>query len=336
MALIIYGSARSRTMRTLWLCAELGLDYEHVPYEWDAAALKSPEFLALNPAGAIPMIVDDGVVVAESMAIALHLSRRYGDAGPEPVYPQGPQAQADVLRWSLWAQGQLEPWVQQDLRLSELRAQAGAVTRAEASRSLATLERGLAGRRWLAGDHFTVGDLNVAGVLSPSRARLLPIGDHPAVADWGSPAATRARRRRRRGRATRRLDPGPSVTQARGPEVAGVSPMRVIALAAGLAFVSATPSLALTVSGTPARPTDVAQHLKPSEGSGSRLQDSYVGAGRPMTGSSFTGAPQSYGTTSFGFGPVRTTVTSGSQDLRWRDRRDTPAPLSLSPYMPRR
>jgi glutathione S-transferase len=200
MALVIYGSPRSRTMRTLWLAAELGLDYEHVPYAWDSPALKSPEFLALNPAGAVPMVVDEGVVVAESMAIALHLARRYGDAGPEPLYPHGLQAEADVLRWSLWAQGQLEPWVQQDARLSDLRAGVAAPMQDEVGRSLATLERGLAGRDWLAVDHFTVADLNVAGVLSPSRAQHLPIAEHPRVAGWlarcyARPAAVATRAR---------------------------------------------------------------------------------------------------------------------------------------------
>jgi glutathione S-transferase len=200
MALVIYGSARSRAMRTLWLAAELGLEYEHVPYEWDSPALKSPEFLALNPAGAVPMVVDGGVVVAESMAIALYLARRYGDAGPEPLYPYGPQGEADVLRWTLWAQGQLEPWVQQDGRLAAMRAGFGPAVQDEIRNSLATLERGLAGRAWLAADHFTVGDLNVAYALSPSRARNLPLGDYPRVADWlgrcyARPAAqaTRAR-----------------------------------------------------------------------------------------------------------------------------------------------
>ena len=115
--------------------------------------------------------------------------------------------------------------------------------------------------------------------------------------------------------------------------------MRLIALAAGLAFAAATPALALTVSATPPRPTDVALHLKPAEGStGSRLQDGFVGAGRPMmSGSGFTGAPQTTtGTTSFGFGNVRTTVTQQPYDARWNDRRDTPAPLSLTPHLPRR
>ena len=115
--------------------------------------------------------------------------------------------------------------------------------------------------------------------------------------------------------------------------------MRLIALAAGLAFAAATPALALTVQAAPPRP-DVVQHLKPAEGSvsGPGLRDGFVGAGRPMmSGSGFTGAPQTMpGTTSFGFGNVRTTVTSEPYNPRWNDRRDTPAPLSLSPYIPRR
>jgi glutathione S-transferase len=114
MALSLYGSPRSRAMRSLWVLAELELDFTLVPLEWADPALKEPEFLALNPAGAIPTLVDNGVVVAESMAIALYLARRYGGALPAPLYPTSEQAEADVWRWTLWAQGQLEPWVQQD------------------------------------------------------------------------------------------------------------------------------------------------------------------------------------------------------------------------------
>ena len=68
MTLTIYGSPHSRTMRVLWTAAELDLTYEHIPLTWDDPYLKSPEFLRLNPAGTIPVIVDDGVVVAESMS----------------------------------------------------------------------------------------------------------------------------------------------------------------------------------------------------------------------------------------------------------------------------
>ncbi len=49
MPLAIYGSPRSRTMRVLWVAAELGLEYEHVPLAFDDPALKAPAFLKLNP-----------------------------------------------------------------------------------------------------------------------------------------------------------------------------------------------------------------------------------------------------------------------------------------------
>ena len=61
MALTIYGTPRSRTMRVLWLAEELGLQYEHRPLGWDDPFLKTDDFLRLNPAGAIPTIVDDGL-----------------------------------------------------------------------------------------------------------------------------------------------------------------------------------------------------------------------------------------------------------------------------------
>jgi glutathione S-transferase len=60
MALTIYGSPRSRTMRVLWMAAELDLEFEHDPVAFDDPWLKSDEFLQLNPAGAIPTIEDDG------------------------------------------------------------------------------------------------------------------------------------------------------------------------------------------------------------------------------------------------------------------------------------
>jgi glutathione S-transferase len=184
MTLTIYGSPRSRTMRTLWAAAELGLAYDLIPHGWDSPLLKSAEFLMLNPAGAIPMIVDDGVMVAESLAINLYLAKRYGAAGPEPLYPPGRQAEADLWRWSLWAQGHLEPWVQQDTRLADLRDQMRLSADAEVARSLAILEQALTRRAWLAAAHFTVADLNVAGVLSPSRAQHLRLTDLPAVSGW--------------------------------------------------------------------------------------------------------------------------------------------------------
>lgn len=164
MALTIYGTPRSRTMRVLWTAAELGLDYEHVPLTVDDPWLKSPEFLAINPAGAIPAIVDDGFALAESMAINLYLTKRHARGS---LYPEGLEPEAAAWRWSLWAQGQLEPWVMPDARLANLRAAAVEAMGQEVERALRLLNATLAERPFLLGEPFTVADLNVAGVLSP-------------------------------------------------------------------------------------------------------------------------------------------------------------------------
>jgi glutathione S-transferase len=200
MALTIYGSPRSRTMRTLWAAAELGLSYTHVPVAWDDPALKEQAFLSLNPAGTIPTIVDGDFALGESLAVNLYLAKTYGGVGATPLYPQDRRAEAETWRWTLWAQGQLEPWVQRDARSEALRTSAADALATLVASALATLERSLSDRAWLVGDHFTVADLNVAAVLSPSRAGCLDLARFPHTVAWlarcyDRPAARDTRRR---------------------------------------------------------------------------------------------------------------------------------------------
>ena len=75
MACKIYGIARTRAFRALWMAMELGIDYEHEPVEIGDAGARTPEFLAINPNGRLPVIVDDGFVLFESLAIT-HVSRQ--------------------------------------------------------------------------------------------------------------------------------------------------------------------------------------------------------------------------------------------------------------------
>lgn len=198
MALTIYGSPRSRTMRVLWMAEELALDYHHVPYEFDDARLKSAEFLEWNPAGAIPTIVDDGHPVSESLAINMYLAKKHGhDHG---MYASSPEEEASIWRWTLWAQGHLEPWVQKDLLLADLIQAISGLGDAMIYRSISVLDFALQRTPWLVGARFTVADLNVAGVLSPSRSVGLDLASYSNVADWLSrcysrPAAVRARAR---------------------------------------------------------------------------------------------------------------------------------------------
>lgn len=194
MALTIYGSARSRTMRTLWMVEELGLDYDHVPVAWDDPWLKTPEFLKINPAGAVPAIDHDGFRLGESLAINLYLAKAFGSSGTAPLYPATPQTEAIAWRWSLWAQQHLEPWVRRDGGKPVYSGSAADFAMAEAHKGLNHLDAALEDRKWLAADHFSIADLNVACVLSPSRWSALDMGRHVPTADWlqrcyGRPAA---------------------------------------------------------------------------------------------------------------------------------------------------
>jgi glutathione S-transferase len=200
MGLTVYGSPRSRTMRVLWIAEELGLDYEHVPLAFDDDALKNPEFLAMNPAGAVPTIVDGDLVLSESLAITMYLAKARGQDGGAPLYPRDTGAEARIWRWTLWAQQHLEPWVQNDKLPAPLRDAIDTHAGPLIEQSLRVLENALSDRSWLASAGFTVGDLNVAGVLSPSRAIKLDLSAFPLVVDWlarcyARPAAIATRQR---------------------------------------------------------------------------------------------------------------------------------------------
>ena len=96
----IYGIARTRAFRALWMANELGLDYEHLPIEIGAAGARSPEFLAINPNGRLPFIVDNGFVLFESLAITLYLAKKHSNG---KLYPGTLEGEATAWQWSLWA-----------------------------------------------------------------------------------------------------------------------------------------------------------------------------------------------------------------------------------------
>jgi glutathione S-transferase len=200
MGLTIYGSPRSRTMRVLWTAEELALEYLHLPYEWQDPYLKSAEFLRVNPCGAIPAIVDDGVAMAESLAINLYLCQKYGARVEGSLAGTTPDEAARIWQWSLWVQGHIEPWVQRDAALAGIHAAISEQKHAVVGRALEALEQLLARSDWLVGSRFTCADLNVAGVLSPSRAASVDVERYPHVAAWLArcytrPAALRVRER---------------------------------------------------------------------------------------------------------------------------------------------
>lgn len=187
MALKIYGVAASRAGRALWAAEELGLPYEHVKTSFMGGATRTPEMLALNPNGHIPVIDDDGLVVWESMAINLFLARK---AGGE-LAPKTLGEDAHMTQWSFWVMTECEkPALQivfnrvvypEDKR-DEKAVQDAIVT---LKAPLAVLEGALkAGGGHLVGGRFTIADLNVAAVLAWSRPARELYSDFPAVTAW--------------------------------------------------------------------------------------------------------------------------------------------------------
>ena len=96
----IYGIARTRAFRALWMAKELGIDYEHLPVEIGDAGARQPEFLAINPNGRLPAIDDGGFVLFESLAITLYLAKKHATG---TLYPATLEGEAKAWQWSLWA-----------------------------------------------------------------------------------------------------------------------------------------------------------------------------------------------------------------------------------------
>jgi glutathione S-transferase len=87
--------------KVLWTCAELGLEVQHVPWGAGDLSLQSPEFLALNPLGLVPVLRDaaSGLVLRESNTICRYLA---GRAGRHDLLPADPSKRAQVEMWMDW------------------------------------------------------------------------------------------------------------------------------------------------------------------------------------------------------------------------------------------
>ncbi|MEE4299013.1 MAG: glutathione S-transferase family protein [Pseudomonadales bacterium] len=202
----IHGITASRTLRTLWMAEELGIEYVQHPVHFQGDA-RGAAFTAINPNGRVPAIVDDGVVIWESMAINLHLARtRVSSLTPDDAVGW---SQAEM--WSFWVmtecEGTLLSAVVAKRGLFGYEVNEGRAQRRfeQLSRPLGVLERHLLDARregagWLLGGRFTVADLNVASVLSWLRDGAFDLDPFPAVDDWlsrclGRDAFARARAR---------------------------------------------------------------------------------------------------------------------------------------------
>ena len=163
---------------------QVGADYERVELDLFAGETRTPEHFARNPDGRIPVLeLDSGEYLAESDAILLYL------AEGTPFLPDDRLARARVLAWMFFEQNQIEANIGV-ARFLALSGRAEGVPEVFADRqrrgreALATLDRGLAGRRFVSGDDYTVADLALYGYVHVAEDAGVALGDHPAVQAW--------------------------------------------------------------------------------------------------------------------------------------------------------
>ena len=154
----------ANVMKPLWTADELGLDYEQVDIGGKFGGNREPGYLAMNPTGLIPTLVEDDFTLWESNAITRYLCEKHGQGS---LYPSDPRVRATADTWMDWQQTTCAPMMTPVFW--------GLVRTPEAERDHdvidAGIERGyeiwgmldrrLAARAFVAGDEFTMGDIPI-------------------------------------------------------------------------------------------------------------------------------------------------------------------------------
>jgi glutathione S-transferase len=174
MSLRLYGWPKSTASRTRWALEELGVAYEYVQLDPRKRENRTPEYLAISPAGKVPGLVDGEQAYFESTAIILHLGEAYGRE--RGLWPAAGTAREEALSWTVWAATELHAYQMQwlyhgmDTIVSYApadRSKAAAdYNRGQHLRNLDALDARLAGRDYILGAAFSLADV-------PSAASLL-------------------------------------------------------------------------------------------------------------------------------------------------------------------
>lgn len=150
----LYYAPRTRAFTALYLLEELGIDYELESFAIYEGRHKQPDYLALNPMGKVPLVVDNGVAVPEIGAMAIYLSDRYPESKLAPALDS--PKRAEFLRWVLFASALFEPALTQKFMKWEVPASQAAWGSYEQVMDVATAA--VSSGPWLLGDTFSAAD----------------------------------------------------------------------------------------------------------------------------------------------------------------------------------
>jgi glutathione S-transferase len=164
----LYEFAPTRSIRVRWTLQELDVPFETVTVNMMAGENRSPEFLKINPAGKLPVLVDGDITLIESVAIVMYLADKFSDRG---LTPKDPKRRAELDQWLLFTATELEQPLWRIARHTNLypkdkRLPADIeLARNDFMPMAKVLEDHMRGREFLVGDSVTVGDFVLAYTL---------------------------------------------------------------------------------------------------------------------------------------------------------------------------
>jgi glutathione S-transferase len=180
----IYGDSISgNCLKVKWTADRLAIPYTWIEVDVVRAETRTAEFLALNPAGQVPVVVlDDGRPLAQSNAIILHLAEG-SDLIPDEAYDR-----ARMLEWMFWEQYSHEPYVAvarfQVKYLGRSPAELEPRIAERGRAALQRLEDALAGAPFLVGTRITLADVALVAYTRVAHEGGFDLGDYPLVRDW--------------------------------------------------------------------------------------------------------------------------------------------------------
>ncbi len=180
----LYGHELSgNSYKVKLLLSLLGIDYEWVRVDLMQGEHKSPEFLALNPFGQVPLLIDGETIVADAQAILVYLARQYGGDRWLPLDAVG---LSRVERWLSTAAGEIRQGPENARLYYLFKATSINIDRAtqKAEFILTQLDRHLSDRQWLEFDHPTIADLAIFPYVALAADGQVALAPYPHVLAW--------------------------------------------------------------------------------------------------------------------------------------------------------
>jgi len=161
MSIVLHHHSHSRAATVVWMLEELGLDYTLQHVELRTGEQRRSAYLAQNPMGKVPLLIDGDAVVTESAAIAVYLADRYASGTLAPALDDS--ARGTFLRWCFYAPSVIEPGTM--ARASKWEFNPGSAGFGRWDDMLATIRSAIGEGPWLLGDRFTMADVVFGGTV---------------------------------------------------------------------------------------------------------------------------------------------------------------------------